>query len=177
MLNLSSFVVHRTLWGDLASQFCNIYNNNKSGGHVIVLLQNVRIKGAEVSKEMYLYHQVLLSKMILLKTLNIPTMINSYGRHKYKLEVHAFDSKHKAKFIFWDNDCAKLFGISVVDLKTKLVEAGEDDPLEFPYPLDSMLNKELAIRAIYQPKFDILSIVGFKDCEDSIKKLKDQFST
>lgn len=39
-----------------------------------------------------------------------------------------------------------------------------------------MLNKELAIRAIYQPKYDILSIVGFKDCEDSIKKLKDQFS-
>ncbi|KAI5436992.1 hypothetical protein KIW84_023204 [Lathyrus oleraceus] len=93
----------------------------------------------------------------------------------YKLEVHAVDDKHIAKFIFWDSDCAKLIGKLANDLKTKLVEAGEDDPLEFSYPLDLMLNKELAIRVVYQPKYGRLSIVDFRDGEDYIKKLRDQF--
>ncbi|KAI5408625.1 hypothetical protein KIW84_054461 [Lathyrus oleraceus] len=55
--------------------------------------------------------------------------------------------------------------------------AGEDDPLKFPSPLDSMLNKELAIGVVYQPKYGILSVVDFKDGEDSTKKLRDQFPT
>ncbi|KAI5395846.1 hypothetical protein KIW84_062146 [Lathyrus oleraceus] len=96
----------------------------------------------------------------------------------YKLEVHIVDGKHIAKFIFWDSDCAKLIGKSVINLKTELVKAGEDDPLEFPYPLDSILNKELAIRVVYQPnKCGRLSVVGFRNGEKSTKELRDQFPT
>ncbi|KAI5397787.1 hypothetical protein KIW84_063562 [Lathyrus oleraceus] len=96
---------------------------------------------------------------------------------RYKLEVHVVDSNHKAIFIFWDSDYAKLIGKSTNNLKTELVEAGEDDPLKFPYPLDSMLNKDLEIRIVYQPKYGRLVVVGFRYGEDSIKNLRDQFPT
>ncbi|KAI5445528.1 hypothetical protein KIW84_013673 [Lathyrus oleraceus] len=40
-----------------------------------------------------------------------------------------------------------------------------------------MLNKELAIRVIYQPKYGRSFVVGFRDGEDSIKKLRNRFPT
>ncbi|KAI5404111.1 hypothetical protein KIW84_051302 [Lathyrus oleraceus] len=77
---------------------------------------------------------------------------------RYKLEVLAIDGKFKARFIFWDNDCA-----------------GEDNPLEFPYELDAILTKELAIRGVFHPKYGKLSVIGFKDDEESRRKIRDIF--
>ncbi|KAI5445972.1 hypothetical protein KIW84_013988 [Lathyrus oleraceus] len=58
-----------------------------------------------------------------------------------KLEVMVVDGKFKARFVFWDNDCAKLIGKSVAEMKRELIEVGEDNPLEFPYELDTILIK------------------------------------
>ncbi|CAI8585937.1 unnamed protein product [Vicia faba] len=58
---------------------------------------------------------------------------------RYKLEVLVVDGKYKAIFIFWDGDCVKLIGKSALQMKSELIEAGEDDPLEFPYALDAIL--------------------------------------
>lgn len=51
----------------------------------------------------------------------------------------------------------------------------EDNPLEFPYPLDAILKKKLAIRAIFQSKYLRLSDAGFRDNEESCKKIRDNF--
>ena len=40
-----------------------------------------------------------------------------------------------------------------------------------------MLKKELAIRVVFQPKFNRLSVISFKDDEDSRKKVKDTFKS
>ncbi|XP_058772245.1 uncharacterized protein LOC131646112 [Vicia villosa] len=93
----------------------------------------------------------------------------------YKLGVLTVDGKAKAKFIFWNNECVKLIGKFALQMKMDLVEGGDYDPLEFPYGLDSILKKELAIRAVFQSKNGRLSVIGFKDDEDSRTKIKDSF--
>ncbi|KAI5427384.1 hypothetical protein KIW84_032705 [Lathyrus oleraceus] len=54
-------------------------------------------------------------------------------------------------------------------------KADEDIPLEFPYELDAILTKELAIRAIFQQKYVRLYVIGFKDDEESRRKIRDNF--
>ncbi|KAI5411877.1 hypothetical protein KIW84_056806 [Lathyrus oleraceus] len=103
--------------------------------------------------------------------------ISSEPVPRYKLEVLGVDGKFKSRFVFWDSDCFKLIGKSALQMKNELVEAGEDNPLEFPFGLDAMLKKELAIRAVFQPKFNRLSVISFKDDEDSRKKVKDTFKS
>ncbi|XP_058776298.1 uncharacterized protein LOC131650613 [Vicia villosa] len=71
---------------------------------------------------------------------------------QYKLDVTAVDGKSKTKFVFWDTDCVKLIGKSTLQIKMDLIQSGDYDPLEIPYELDSILKKELAIRAVFQPK-------------------------
>ncbi|KAI5411958.1 hypothetical protein KIW84_056865 [Lathyrus oleraceus] len=103
--------------------------------------------------------------------------ISSEPVPRYKLEVLGVDGKFKSRFVFWDSDCFKLIGKSALQMKNELVEAGEDNPLEFPFGLDAMLKKELAIRAVFQPKFNRLSVISFEDDEDSRKKVKDTFKS
>ncbi|KAI5422738.1 hypothetical protein KIW84_045960 [Lathyrus oleraceus] len=93
------------------------------------------------------------------------------------VQVLGVDGKFKSSFIFWDNDCVKLIGKSVLELKRELTEAGEDNPLEFPYPLDATLKKELTIRVVFQPKYGRLYVVGFRDNEESHKKIRDNFKS
>ncbi|XP_058733466.1 uncharacterized protein LOC131605087 [Vicia villosa] len=94
---------------------------------------------------------------------------------RFKLEVMGTDGKFKARFVFWDVDCVKLIGKSASQIKTELIEAGEDNPFEFPIQLDAMLTKKLAIRAVFQPKFNRLSVIGFKDDDETRKKIRDSF--
>ncbi|CAI8619110.1 unnamed protein product [Vicia faba] len=92
-----------------------------------------------------------------------------------KLEVLASDGKLKYKFVFWDVDCVKLIGKSALQMKLDLMETGDFDPLEFPYELDVMLKKELAIRAVFQPNKASLSVIGFKADEVLRTKIKERF--
>ncbi|XP_058783616.1 uncharacterized protein LOC131658326 [Vicia villosa] len=93
----------------------------------------------------------------------------------FKLEILAVDGKCKAKFIFWDVDCVKLVGKSAVEIINGLKKAGEYDPLEFPYELDSILKRELAIRAVFQPKNGRLSVIGFRDDQETRNRVKENF--
>ncbi|XP_058775559.1 uncharacterized protein LOC131649821 [Vicia villosa] len=94
---------------------------------------------------------------------------------RYKLDITAVDGSSKAKFVFWDTDCVKLIGKSALQMKMDLTQSNDYDPLEFPYELDSILKKELAIRAVYQPKNGRLSVVGFKTDKDVRNKIKESF--
>ncbi|XP_058764311.1 uncharacterized protein LOC131637723 [Vicia villosa] len=94
---------------------------------------------------------------------------------RYKLDITAVDGSSKAKFVFWDTDCVKLIGKSALQMKMDLTQSVDYDPLEFPYELDSILAKELAIRAVYQPKNGRLSVIGFKTDEDVRNKIKESF--
>ncbi|CAI8604003.1 unnamed protein product [Vicia faba] len=84
--------------------------------------------------------------------------LTCYSKHasaeavpRYVLEVLSSDGKFKYKFIFWDVDCVKLIGKSSLQIKMDLIESGDYDPLEFPYELDAILQKELAIRVVFHP--------------------------
>ncbi|XP_058726419.1 uncharacterized protein LOC131597760 [Vicia villosa] len=94
---------------------------------------------------------------------------------RFKLEILAVDGKCNAKFIFWDVDCVKLVGKSAAEIINGLKRAGEYDPLEFPYELDSILKRELAIRAVFQPKNGRLSVIGFRDDQETRNRVKDSF--
>ncbi|XP_058784697.1 uncharacterized protein LOC131659538 [Vicia villosa] len=94
---------------------------------------------------------------------------------RYKLDITAVDGSSKAKFVFWDTDYVKLIGKSALQMKMDLSQSIDYDPLEFPYELDSILAKELAIRAVYQPKNGRLSVIGFKTDEDVRNKVKESF--
>ncbi|KAI5438086.1 hypothetical protein KIW84_023995 [Lathyrus oleraceus] len=96
---------------------------------------------------------------------------------RYKLEVLGVDGKFREIFVLWNNDCVKLMGKFVLKLKRQLIEAGEYNPFEFPYPLDAILKKELTIRVFFQPKYGRLSVVGFRDNKESRKKIRDNLKS
>ncbi|CAL5189587.1 unnamed protein product [Lathyrus oleraceus] len=58
---------------------------------------------------------------------------------RYKLEFQKNDNKYKARLAFWDDDCVNKIGKTVLELNIELIEADEDNPLEYPYALDKML--------------------------------------
>ncbi|XP_058747028.1 uncharacterized protein LOC131620018 [Vicia villosa] len=91
---------------------------------------------------------------------------------RFKFEVVASDGKFKSKFMFWDVDCRKLVGKSALQLKNALIESGEDDPFEFPNELDTILKKDLAIRAVFQPNKARLSVLGYKIDEDTLEDIE-----
>ncbi|CAI8593620.1 unnamed protein product [Vicia faba] len=108
--------------------------------------------------------------------------LTCYSKHvsveavtRFKLEVLASDGKFKYKFIFWDVDCVKLIGNFALQMKMDLIKFEDYDPLEFPYELDAILQKELAIRAVFQPNKARLYVVSFKDDEYTRQKIKDSF--
>ncbi|XP_058751685.1 uncharacterized protein LOC131624788 [Vicia villosa] len=110
--------------------------------------------------------------------------LTCYAKHisaepvpRFKLEVLAVDGKFNAKFIFWDSDCVKLIGKTALQMKMDLIDDGEDNPLEWPYHLDAILKKELAIRAVYQPTNSRLSVVGFKTDKDTRQKIRECFKS
>ena len=55
------------------------------------------------------------------------------------------------------------------------MQAGEDDPLEFPYALDAILKQELAIRVVFQPNKGRLSVISCKIDEDFRKRVRGSF--
>ncbi|XP_058764028.1 uncharacterized protein LOC131637462 [Vicia villosa] len=108
--------------------------------------------------------------------------LECYSKHispfpvpRFKLEILAVDGKCNAKFIFWDVDCVKLVGKSAAEIINGLKRSGEYDPLEFPYELDSILKRELAIRAVFQPKNGRLSVIGFRDDPETRSGVKENF--
>ncbi|XP_058741691.1 uncharacterized protein LOC131614080 [Vicia villosa] len=108
--------------------------------------------------------------------------LQCYAKHispspvpRFKLEILAVDGKCNAKFIFWDVDCVKLVGKSAAEIINGLKRSGEYDPLEFPYELDSILKRELAIRAVFQPKNGRLSVIGFRDDPETRSRVKENF--
>ncbi|XP_058783514.1 uncharacterized protein LOC131658209 [Vicia villosa] len=108
--------------------------------------------------------------------------LECYAKHispfpvpRFKLEILAVDGKCNAKFIFWDVDCVKLVGKSATEIINVLKRTGEYDPLEFPYELDSILKRELAIRAVFQPKNGRLSVIGFRDDPETRSRVKENF--
>ncbi|KAI5440422.1 hypothetical protein KIW84_010051 [Lathyrus oleraceus] len=78
---------------------------------------------------------------------------------RYKLEVLGVDGKFRARFLFWDNNCVKLIEKSALELKRQLIK------------------KELAIRVVFQPKYGSLSVVRFRDNEESCKKIKENLKS
>ncbi|XP_058767907.1 uncharacterized protein LOC131641620 [Vicia villosa] len=108
--------------------------------------------------------------------------LQCYAKHispspvpRFKLEILAVDGKCNVKFIFWDVDCVKLVGKSAAEIINGLKRSGEYDPLEFPYELDSILKRELAIRAVFQPKNGRLSVIGFRDDPETRSIVKENF--
>ncbi|CAI8595305.1 unnamed protein product [Vicia faba] len=198
--------VQCTLWGQLAIQFHDYYKSHKEDGSIIVLLINARIKEAQGGFPLnisnawngtkLLINDVTLAVVIKLRDSlqsEFPLLSSSslqdgklvcYSKHiiptpvpRYKLEVLAVDGKYKARFIFWDGDCVKLIGKSALQMKNELIEADEDDPLEFPYALDAILKQELAIRAVFQPNKGKISVISFKIEEDFRKRVRGSFSS
>ncbi|XP_058733725.1 uncharacterized protein LOC131605380 [Vicia villosa] len=108
--------------------------------------------------------------------------LKCYAKHispfpvpRFKLEILAVDGKCNAKFIFWDADCVKLVGKSAAEIINGLKRTGEYDPLEFPYELDLILKRELAIRAVFQSKNGRLSVIGFRVDTETRNRVKDNF--
>ncbi|QCD83110.1 hypothetical protein DEO72_LG2g3453 [Vigna unguiculata] len=54
------------------------------------------------------------------------------GSCKYKLEIQVSDGKSFGNFVLWDQDCYNLIGISDIDLTSKMIKDGEDNPNYFP---------------------------------------------
>ncbi|XP_050890594.1 uncharacterized protein LOC127096007 [Lathyrus oleraceus] len=121
---------------ELASQFCNYHNNKNEYDHVILLLQNTRIKRAkviiatldklEVGQFGWYYDGCSqCTKSVSLKDGKLRCFSNHETDEpvpRYKLNVHVVDEKHMSKFVFCDNECVKLIGKSAFELKTEFYE-------------------------------------------------------
>ncbi|KAK2451356.1 hypothetical protein QL285_010418 [Trifolium repens] len=55
---------------------------------------------------------------------------------RYRIDVQVCDGDVNTKFVFWDNSCIDLLGVSAADLQKTMIEAGVTDHIEYPQLLD-----------------------------------------
>ncbi|QCD87689.1 hypothetical protein DEO72_LG3g2229 [Vigna unguiculata] len=70
----------------------------------------------------------------------------------YKLEIQVTDGKKVVNFMLWDQDCINLIGVSVGDLRKKMIKDGEEDPKCFPEDLDVLLGCTLVTLVVFLDK-------------------------
>ncbi|WJX78859.1 hypothetical protein P8452_62041 [Trifolium repens] len=92
---------------------------------------------------------------------------------KYRIEVEVRYERHKAKFLFWDRECAELIGKTASEVKEIMIKAGAFGLHEYPKILDDMMGKELALKVKVQSKAKMCNVLTCKSDPEIINHIKD----
>ncbi|XP_058733320.1 uncharacterized protein LOC131604922 [Vicia villosa] len=168
--DMSKSLVQCTLWGQLALQFYEYYKTHNEEGNVVVLLQNARIKGAQGSYsefDKFIWKAEILSEAEISSLQHETTCVTVAKLEKFEAgqagwyydgcgvcttSVSLKDGNLKCYANHITNETVPRYKLEILE--------GEDNPWEFPFELDAILKKELAIRAVFQPKFERLSVAS-----------------
>ncbi|WJX73691.1 hypothetical protein P8452_57443 [Trifolium repens] len=86
-----------------------------------------------------------------------------------RIDVQVHDGDDNAKFVFWDNTCIELMGITAGELQKNMLEAGEDDLL-----LDEMMGRTFAFRVKWQKEWRQGPVLEIKDDKQLAGKIQQQ---
>ncbi|KAF1860020.1 hypothetical protein Lal_00027870, partial [Lupinus albus] len=92
----------------------------------------------------------------------------------YKLDIKVIHQHGSGRFVFWDRQCADIIGVSASDLRDHMVAEGEDDPKAFPFILDELLARTMALRVKVQPSYNQSSVIRLSEDPNLIKTILDQ---
>ncbi|XP_058766408.1 uncharacterized protein LOC131640007 [Vicia villosa] len=95
----------------------------------------------------------------------------------YKIEIEVTQAGNSCNFLFWDRECELLLGLSASQLRNTMIKAGIHDPLEFPLALDHMLDRKMALKIKWQPRWKNASVVMLLKNDSFVKELADQLDT
>ncbi|KAK2367971.1 hypothetical protein QL285_081209 [Trifolium repens] len=88
-----------------------------------------------------------------------------------RIDVQVHDGDDNAKFVFWDNTCIELLGITAGELQKNMLEAGEDDLL-----LDEMMGRTFAFRVKWQKEWRQGPVLEIKDDKQLAGKIQQQLA-
>ncbi|KAI5441728.1 hypothetical protein KIW84_010973 [Lathyrus oleraceus] len=91
----------------------------------------------------------------------IQTQMNAENNKNKVVFVVTDMSKSLVQYTLWGELASQFY--NYYNSNKDVGKAGEDNPLEFPYPLEAIFKKELEIRVVFQPKYGRLFVVGFRD--------------
>ncbi|KAK2442688.1 hypothetical protein QL285_013863 [Trifolium repens] len=92
----------------------------------------------------------------------------------YRIDVQVHDGDDNAKFVFCDNTCIELLGITAGELQKNMLEAGEDDRLDHPLLLDEMMGQTFAFRVKWQKEWRQGPVLEIKDDKLLAGKIQQQ---
>ncbi|KAL5064194.1 hypothetical protein RYX36_025931 [Vicia faba] len=90
----------------------------------------------------------------------------------FKIVVEAVQHGCCGNSVFWDSEAAKSLKTSAAQLRSTMIEAGINDPLEFPLALDVMLGLKFAFKVKWHPRFGTCSVVQFLKDKKLIAQLE-----
>ncbi|XP_058751987.1 uncharacterized protein LOC131625112 [Vicia villosa] len=99
------------------------------------------------------------------------------GIFRYKIEIEVTHAGNSCNFLFWDRECELLLGLSASQLRHTMIKDGIHDPLEFPLALDQMLDRKMAFKIKWQPRWKNASVVMLLKNDPFVKELADQLDT
>ncbi|KAK2383485.1 hypothetical protein QL285_070931 [Trifolium repens] len=88
-----------------------------------------------------------------------------------RIDVQVHDGDDNAKFVFWDNTCIELLGITAGELQKNMLEVGEDDLL-----LDEMMGRTFAFRVKWQKEWRQGPVLEIKDDKQLAGKIQQQLA-
>ncbi|WJX28421.1 hypothetical protein P8452_17141 [Trifolium repens] len=94
---------------------------------------------------------------------------------RYKLEFEVDYEGTTAKIVLWDQQCNELLGKTAAELQLIMIEAGVNNPLEYPLCVDTICGRTFALRIKWQPTWGTCSVQSLKEDDTIIKKTKELF--
>ncbi|KAK2451357.1 hypothetical protein P8452_14534 [Trifolium repens] len=94
------------------------------------------LKLADIMKLPKMKFVLLLSKFHMSEFLTVDGHTTTDPILRYRIDVQVCDGDVNTKFVFWDNSCIDLLGVSAADLQKTMIEAGVTDHIEYPQLLD-----------------------------------------
>lgn len=101
--------------------------------------------------------------------------VNEKPLPRYKVEVQAVHNSDKARFLFWDAQCAEILKISAADLRAHMIKAGLTNPRTYPKVLDQLLSEKKVFKVKAHPGGNPAFVLQISDSEPLLKNLETQF--
>ncbi|KAK2370884.1 hypothetical protein QL285_083889 [Trifolium repens] len=111
------------------------------------------------------------------------TCLKPSDRHKtadpilrFRIDVQVSDGDDKTKFVFWDNSCIDLLGVTASELQKQMLEDGVTDPLEYPENFDEMMGRTFAFRVKWQKDWKACSVLECKDSKVLVSRIQKELN-
>ncbi|GAU40513.1 hypothetical protein TSUD_92850 [Trifolium subterraneum] len=95
---------------------------------------------------------------------------------RYRIDVQVCDGDTNTRFVFWDNSCIDLLGVTASDLQKTVLKDGVTNHLEYPETIDEMMGRTFAFHVKWQKQWKHGSVLECKDSKVLVNRIQKELN-